>query len=471
MSPREAAAFQDVSLYCERDVQVFCEGAPETVDFLLMPPAPSLHELESFIDGMIQSTLRMPSSDSGGFLLIMEETHAAPVSMEDRTMHHVLSEIVQQTPPEKMPCTAKRIADHGNFLLAVKTEDASEPEVRMARRLSEVTPEVLQEHKQSLLPFGADRNACLRNAYSQTHLTVSCGRSIHRLDQIRGSQYEARVQLEADRATVLVNLAALYFLVLATGLVIYGRRRKDIRAKRRLTRDILQAIYSKPYLKKAVETELGGASVGHVPPLPTPVLWRMGFLGRKLKDAFRTYRVIRLTFVMVVATCFVVAPLSTLPFVVSYGFFVFATALLGPKPPEICVCCCCHASTQDAENGTLTVEQECCNCCMGTGVCSVDCASCCTPTGDAETGDYCNKTKGCCGCCCCKSGDKVEGCCGKGCCCCCKSGDKLEGCCCSCCNSGSKIEGWGSAGGACGMKKEESASNLVVYEGVPMQIV
>lgn len=461
MSPREAAAFQDVSLYCERDVQVLCEGAPDAVDFLLMPPAPSLHELESFIDGMIQSTLRMPSSESGGFLLIMEETHVAP-SMEDRTVHHVLAEIGQQTPPDKVPCTAKRIADHGNFLLAFKTEDASEPEVRMARRLSEVTPEVLLEHKQSLLPFGADRNACLRNAYAQAHLTVSCGRSIHRLDQIRGSQYEARVQLEEDRAVVLVNLAALYFLVLATGLVIYWRRRKDIRAKRRLTREILQAIYSKPYLKKAVEKELGGASVGHVPPLPTPVLWRMGLLGHKLKDAFRTYRVIRLTFVMVVATCFVVAPLSTLPFVVGYGTFVFVTALVGPKPPEICVCCCCHASTQDAEDGTLTVEQECCNCCMGTGVCSVDCASCCTPTADAETGG-----------CCCTSGDKLDGCCGDGC-CCCKSSDTLEGCCgegCCCCKPDDKAEGCCPADGACGMKKEEKPSNLVVYEGVPMQIV
>uniref|UniRef100_A0A7S3L1V6 Uncharacterized protein n=1 Tax=Amphora coffeiformis TaxID=265554 RepID=A0A7S3L1V6_9STRA len=490
MSRSEQAAFREVSLYCENDVERYCtRGDSLFADLFFMAPPP-FEEMESFIDNMIQSTLRMPF-ESSSFLLIIEDGSPPSQPMEHHAVEHVLTEIAGQTPPEQVPAAAQRIAEHGSLLLEDQSQD--ETQVRVARRLSEVTPEELHQRQQALLPFSAAQTECLRSHYSQARLSISCGRALFRLEKLRDAQYSANVQFQEDRAVVMVNLLCLYALVLATGLVIYYRRRKDLRAKRRLTRKIFQAIYSSPQLKHAVEKEMG-ESVGHLPPLSTGTLWRMGLIGQKIRGAFEVCRWMRMVFVTIVSICFVLAPLSTLPVVVGYAAAVFWCAVFSPKPTEICACCCCEATTESAKNGTLTAEQECCACCKGTGVCCVQCASCCGDKGDEDDGCCCPKNDqvGCCCCCCggdgkvnggccggcCCSTDKASGCCGTccdGCCCC--STDKTSGCCGTCCQGA----GCGSCcccsgtccccAACCSAKKEKSEPQMVVYEGVPMQIV
>lgn len=478
MSRSEQDAFKEVSLYCEKDVQRYCGprgGDAGFADMFFMTP-PVFDEMESFIDSMIQSSLRMPSES---FLLIIEDRPAPTV--DHHAVEHVLTQIAGQTPPEKVPDTAQRIAEHGSLLLE-QGETQDDTHARVARRLSEVTPEDLHQRQRALLPFTAAQTECLRAQYSRAHLSIPCGRALFRLDKLRDTQYRTNVQFQHDRAAVFVNLLCLYALVLATGLVIYLRRREDIRAKRRLTRKIFQAIYSTPHLKHAVEKEMG-ESAGHLPPLSTGTLWRMGLIGQQLRGALEACRWMRIAFVTVVSICFVMAPLTTLPVVVIYAATVFWCAVFAPKPTEICACCCCQATTESARNGTLTAEQECCACCQGTGVCSAKCASCCQDGGGCGC---CSEDKetagGCCdcdGCCCCSSDEKInklEGCC-DGCCCCCSGdkNDKVEGCCGTCCQGA----GCGSCcccSGACCCcaaccKNESQKPQMVVYEGIPVAIV
>ena len=456
MSPREQVAFRDVSAACEHDVQQMCGSGDNNMlggvdSFFLMPPGlASLREMESFIDHVMVSSLHMPASSSSeestSFLLILEDPQPqVMIDCVDRAVQHMLSEIAGKTPVEKVSDTAQRIANHGSILLETQPED--ETHARVARRLSEVTPEDLQERQQALMPFSSTQTECLRAAYTEARLSLACGRAIYRLDQIRDKQYRAEWQFRQDRAVVMVNLLCLYALVIATGMVIYWRRRKDIRAKRRLTRQIFQAIYSKPDLKHAVEREMG-RSAGNVPPLHGSELWRMGLLGRELKGVFKTCRLLRLSFVTIVTICFVLAPLTTLPVVVGYAAAVFWCAAFSPKPVEICACCCCAATTEDVKNGTLTQEQACCGCCNGTGVCSAQCASCCGPSKKKKNQ---GTQGGCCdGCCCCSGGNgNVKGCCDDGCSCC--SGSKVEGggCCDDCCCCCSANKGVKSTEGCC----------------------
>jgi len=139
-----------------------------------------------------------------------------------------------------------------------------------------------------------------------------------------------------------------------------------------------------------------------------------------------------------------------------------------------CTCCCCGASPSQARDGTLTVEQACCNCCQGTGVCCAECASCCGNGGCCSNKKGTSETSGdCCCCCCCGATPSqardgtltVE----QACCNCCKGTGTCSPACASCCGGGDdNVQRCAPKGR--GQKHVVPVRNEV-YCGVPLQVV
>jgi hypothetical protein len=99
----------------------------------------------------------------------------------------------------------------------------------------------------------------------------------------------------------------------------------------------------------------------------------------------------------------------------------------------ICCCCCCGASSDAAY---VTTEQMCCGCCQGTGVCSTACPDCC---GGDKTRSW-----------------NIQGCCEGGSC---------------CCDSGVGDHKTNKNRLAVKPTTTITAAEMVIYEGVPIQIV
>jgi hypothetical protein len=458
-----------------------------------IPIDPFMQDFGFFMDSMMESALHMPMIIEFVSIGPHEEDAPAP-EHEDEAATHVISQIAANTHPDHVEVVADRLVEHGNNLLL--QEDVATDKRRMARRLTEVSPEEINQHRRVFLPFGCPhRNRCLQDAYDHHAVSPDCGFAMARLEHVRVAQYAHRVEQLEEEGSTLFQLTALYVFAVGTMLVLYLRRRSDQKETRRLKLNVLKAIYSTPELKAAVEKEIG-EPLGHVPPLGMRALLRFGLHGQVFRQVLQAARMMRLAIFSALMGLFLVAPAYFLPVCVGLAAWAFVSVVFGPpQRVRMCACCCCGATTDDAKNDTLTQEQMCCCCCRGTGVCAVACSDCCDNVDTDKDLEEAIEAKGTAaataGCCCCSCCSGADGCCccsgADGCCCCsgadgccCCSG--ADGCCCSgadgcCCATTANVGCCAccSAGDCCGncccCTKKADPPNVGIYEGIPIQIV
>jgi hypothetical protein len=437
-----------------------------------------------------------------------EEKQEVEPNVKDSADNYVdqalMSQIAAFTHPEHVDHVVERLSKYGNDLLQ-ESENDVDPFTTMrrrhlARRLSEISPDKIraiqgQIHQTSpvakpvrrFLPFGTlERNQCLYSAFQSRRVSPSCGNAILFLENVRSIQHTNHLQAEARTQSLLDQLSALTFLYIVICIVVatsFYLRRKYLHSQRKLTIDILRAVYSRPLIKAAVEHELATAygmsdnkiAMGYVPPLAE---CSRSKCGTRSKYVRLIRMIVKFTYVI-----FLLWILTTPSHVIS-GALIAALLALGlvairivyvgftsvNQSDVICTCCCCGVTTADVASGLVTAKQVCCSCCQGTGICSVSCAACCADGNECD--DNCND-------CCCDGSSSPEKCDKNGtdyqllevcddqiaqymkCCCCCGGllarqamNEKLLGCCADCC-------------GCCSKR----SSKIEIFEGVPIQIV
>lgn len=506
MRPRELEAFQLVANQCSRDVAYFCNIPDSQASFAASVDTKML-DLGSVLDSFFSSALQTaPEVNNGAWMLVWETNDAAvdiQESRDENMMNHVLSHLAAHTDLDRMEELSNQVRSHGQMLM--ERAETSHEQRRMARRLTEASPDVLIEHRRTFLPFGCIVNRCLEQAYASHLVSPPCGLAMQGLEHVRAVQHLQNVQRDEEQEYMLTHLAVLYFFVLLTIVTVHYRRSSELKRNRRLKHRIFRAIYSKPTIKAALEQEMG-ESIGHVPPLRWQVLSHWGLYGQQFRKLVAESGRIRVVVGMVIFLCFcltvALAPLNFMMIAPTMAAFGFWSAACSKAPTPVCACCCCGATTEDAKDGTLTEEQACCSCCSGTGVCSLQCPSCCGNEDDAKSGGSCccccgatpedakegtlTEEQACCSCCsgsgvCSSKGASgcgesicssktVGGCCSGGCC----AGSCCTGSCCSsgcCCCAGGTSCGQGCC---CKAKKDAATSTtttVYVYEGIPVQIV
>jgi hypothetical protein len=478
LRPHTHIAYHHVESACAADVEALCEikqeELPQTLgdpflDWVFLsatptPPPPEIEDISRFLDSFFSAPISQVS------IYWYEEPQQAPHFMIDTAA----AKLAAEKEPEEIPALAYQLQNYGEKMMQMHEEDSLHH--LMGRRLTEMDATTIQHHVR--LPFGCPKNRCLRDAMVQNKVSDECARSMHQLE----TTYELEEELEL-RQEDFVGMVWVYICVLCILLVLLARKYRSGRVERRLRTRILQAVYSNPTLKRQIEKELG-ESVGSVPPLPYHVLMVMSTGSKDLKRHLlcmkRTRMVLFMVRFSIILTLVFVAPFWVLPICISLSMLRIVQICLFPVHQSECECCCCGASTTGAASGNLTELQECCKCCKGTGVCAPSCASCCGP-------DSCC----CCGCCdgscCCNKSTKAKArddctccCCGataeqaragtltdvQVCCNCCKGTGTCDPSCASCCGGGDGASTKKGRG-----QKHVFASNHVVFEGVPLQVV
>jgi len=518
----EHNALANVENVCQREVDLLCRPREEMMsnpimNWMMTPERlapPMIHpaaleptdpiNLGPLLDHMLDTALNMPfimqPQEPMFFLIIdLDQEEDSPRAPEEHALDAMLSKLVQQTNQEQPAVeeTKEEVHDVIHHIRlkgqqVLEQEDVPEDRRRLARRLTEVTPEEMmkmRQYQQSHTGGHVDyphhmcprKQQCLMAALEQNQVSRDCANALTRLEVIRRAEFQKMQETE-----VYMSLFWLYcalFLVLFS--MVMARKIKSGRGLFRLRLRILQAIYSNPELKAKVEDEVG-ESLGAVPPLSTAALKFLSADGpmqlRRKRERF--INMLYLCLALLALDAFGVLP-PIWPLVVM-GFcccyLVSRMVILCFSKPEVreCKCCCCGGSTTDVENGTVSASQACCNCCKGTGVCSAKCKTCCGPSD----GDACS----CCGgkdCCCC-DGDSKKACPLKekllkessDCTCCCCGGSTLDvergtvsemqACCCCCKGTGVCSP---ACKDCCGPKVLSAGPRIVVYQGVPLQIV
>jgi hypothetical protein len=511
LRPHTHIAYHHVESACAADVEGLCEikqeELPQTLgdpflDWVFLSataPPPEIEDVSRFLDSFFSAPISQVS------IYWYEEPQQAPHFMIDTAA----AKLAAEKEPEEIPALAHQLQSYGEKMMQMHQEDSLQH--LMGRRLTEMDATTIQHHVR--LPFGCAKNRCLRDALVQNKVSDECARSMQQLEMT----YELEEELEL-RQEVFVGMMWVYICALCILLVLLARKYRSTRVERRLRTRILQAVYSDPTLKRQIEKELG-ESVGSVPPLPYHVLKLMGTGGKDLKRHLLCMKRTHMVFFSLLLSLVFVAPFWVLPICIYMSMLRIVQLCLFPVRPSECECCCCGASTTDAASGNLTELQECCNCCKGTGVCAPSCASCCGPDsccccGCCDGSCCCNKStkangRDDCTCCCCgataeqaRAGTLTDAqvcckcckgtgtcdpscasCCGGGgCCCCCGASEKsakegtltqAQACCC-CCNGTGCCNGCSCCGASTKKgrgQKHVFASNHVVYEGVPLQVV
>ena len=568
----------EVEKFCQRDVERHCEPPKEIatdpiMQWMLAPPErlmapPMIHpqalapfdpiNVGPLLDHMMDSALRMQSMmqpEEPVFFMILETTDEDQRAPEEHALDSMISKLIQhsncdkdqqqmQMQPEETHDVTHHIRLKGQEILS--QENVPEDRVRLARRLTEVTPEEMMKYHHHDHPWHPHhhghhhdhdgphhmcpkKHKCLMQALEQNLLQPECAGSLIRLEKVH--EAEMRNMEETQIYMAMFQLYCILFFALFTMIVM--RKFNSGKGLYLMRLRVLQAVYSNPEIKAKVEDEVG-VPLGNVPPLPTMALKMLSESGRSHMRSKRQ-RFLRMVFVMfalLAMDAFGLLPPWWPLFMMGSccGFLVIKMVGLCFSKPEVreCNCCCCGGSTLDVENGTVSDAQACCTCCKGSGICAVKCRTCCG-TSDKDGGGCCGGSCGCskdnncdgsCGCC----GDsKTKACAMKkavvvvDCTCCCCGGSTLDvqngtvsnaQACCTCCKgsgvcalkcrtccgtSGHDKDGGGCCGGSCSCSKDHNCDGscgccgdsngkacskkvmkgptMVVYQGVPMQIV
>lgn len=489
LKPHTHVAYHHVEAACSKDVEALCSLKPDTfslpnpssgdpfLDWVLFaPPADhpplELHDFPVFMDRLMESVFE-PRSQHISVMWFEQVEEDEPHLVIDSAV----SRLAMDRQPEEIPLLAHQLQHFGQGMLH-DAELRGERHLRMARRLTEMDPFVIQQH--ASLPFGCAKNRCLREAFAENKVSDECARSMEILERT------FLLENELDRRQgIFVGMMWVYIAALASLMLLVARNYRARRGRRRLKQKIILAVYSNPAIRKQVEAELG-ESVGDVPPLPYHVMRLISAGGNDLKRRLRCVRRVHAIFLAGLMTLVFVAPFWVLPICILVTLLrVAQVAFVNHElEAEDCTCCCCAASPGMAEAGLLSKEQACCNCCKGTGICSPKCAKCCGTGGCCSCCcSSCCSGKCCCGpsqmkyveddctCCCCgatasmaKAGLLTEE---QACCNCCKGTGKCSAACSSCCDNGCDCNGKD----CCCCDGDKKGCGMAVYEGVPIQVV
>jgi len=577
----ERNALMQVEQVCQSDIEKICQPPKQVMQdpilqWMMAPPErmmapPILHHgaldpfdpmnVGSLLEHMMDSALKMedmmvqPMEPS--FVLVFDMTYQEEPerSLEERTLDSMVSKLVHHSgcnkmKPAALPASENEAHDVTHHIRLkgqeILTQDSvPEDRLRLARRLTEVTPEEMMkiheqhhghhhhdEHEALFHIMCPKKQKCLMQALEQNMLEPQCAESLSRYEQVHQAEV-ARVE-QTQLYTAMFQLYWALFLFLFVMVVM--RKLKSDKGLFWMRLKVLQTVYSNPEIKAKVEDEMG-VTIGDVPPVSYPALSKLSFRGRDVFHSKRKrfFRMLSFMLILLAMDAFGLLP-SCWPLLMMGScclLLVLKMIVMCFSKPEVreCNCCCCGGSTLDVQNGTVSDSQACCSCCKGTGICTVKCHTCCrTSDDDMDGGGCCGGACGCgngsdcngdCGCCGGKSSNTasalkkpdVELAVELECCCCCcgdsgckgncecrgdesrallKSNADLEGCCCCCCG-GTALDaknGTLSDAQACccccngtGMCSKDCASccgnglnanngfKLVVYQGVPIQMV
>jgi hypothetical protein len=361
----------------------------------------------------------------------IEEPHQAPQFLIDS----VAAKAAQARQPEEIPQLANDLQKYGNELLLRHDENSFQ--YRMARRLTELDATTIQNNVN--LPFGYTKNRCLRQALANGKLSRGCAASIQEMQKT----YTLESQLE-KRQDVFMALMWVYIAALSVLLLQLARRMRSQRSKRHLRMRILQAVYNNHEIKRQVEDDLGHSVGNDPPLSlhALSLIGRGGEdLKDALRCMKRVHMVMLVVMVVLILVApFWVLPFCI---VVSIVRVVELCLLPNNTVESECACCCCGATSGNADY-VLLQDDECCACCKGTGVCSPSCADCCGPKSLDNSCETRCCSKGMvtqeCNCCCCGASPSqardgtltVEQCC----CNCCKGTGVCCAACAACCGKG-----------------------------------
>jgi hypothetical protein len=473
----ESACAADVERLCPLEQPAFPPLGDPFLEWLLLPmdlPSPiefDTMDMTTLINQMMDSALAAPvtfslviigDSEPVGDNELIEDSEPTPFPPHAEEVVDAFVSKMAQEQPEEIPLLAQQFVQHGHQVL--EQDDLTEERRHLARRLTEVRLD--QMHHSVHLPFGCPRNRCLIAASQEGRVSETCMAAMNQLQQVNLME----VQLEQQQE-VLSGLMWIYVCLLLMLVFLLGRRYSLNKGNLHLKLRILKAVYSNPSIKAQLEEDLG-ESVGNVPPVSAHALHLMSAGGKALSRKLQLCRRVHFLFFMILLSLVFIAPFLVLPICIVVLAVRVGILCCAPAYVRQCTCCCCGVSTEDVSNGLVTDAQACCNCCVGTGVCSPACASCCGKDGcccGSEDCSCCNaaqpKIAKCCGCCCCGATPKqvttgtltAEQ---VGCCCC--SG---TGCCsggsCSCGDAARKGRG----------QKHVFKAKQGIYHGVPIQVV
>jgi hypothetical protein len=560
----ELLALQKIEEVCQLDVDRHCRPPRETMadpvmQWLFAPerlaPPPLMHpaaldpmhpmNLGPLLDHMMDTALSMNmmmQQQEPVFFLIFED-HNVPQERapEEVALDSMVSRLMQhssdcdkkkqeeaaatQAPimPELLtPDVVHHIRLKGQHVL--EQEDVPEERRRLARRLTEVTPEEMMARFMNAGPFEQHFSAeqhnheddhdhhpcphmhkCLMKAREQNMVTPECGDALTRLEHVQ--MLEMKKNHEIYLYMQFFWIYSILFLALFTMILV--RKFKTGKGRFLLRLRVLQAVYSNPEIKAKVEDDIG-APLGNVPPLSSVALKLLSADGRN-QCRLKRQRFCRMLYLIIAFFALDAGgllpeswPLFVMGFCCMYMVCRIATLCLSKPEVRECKCCCCGGSTSDVDNGTVSDVQACCTCCKGTGVCSAKCKTCCGGGDDKKGGAgsccggkcSCAKKHNCDGSCDCCGSKKV--CCGSNkewvameevaltvmddCKCCCCGGSVMDfatgnvsdvQACCTCCKGtgvcSAKCKSCCGGGGS--VKKVVVDSNTVVYQGIPIQIV
>jgi hypothetical protein len=397
MRPQTHIAYHHVEAACAADVESLCPVEQPSLfqplddpflEWLLMPTAmdppsgfmmqaPEFDNIGPLIDQMMDSALDMPISFSLIIVEDMDEPMTPPAP--EQVVDAFVSKMAQEQ-PEEIPQLAQRLVEHGQQVL--EQDDVTEERRHLARRLTQVNPD--QIYHGVHLPFGCPRNRCLIAASQEGRVSQSCMAVMNQLQQVN----EFEIQLEQQQA-VFLGMMWIYVLLLVMLLVLMGRRYAQNKANRHLKFRILKAVYANPSIKAQLEQDLD-ESIGNVPPVSAHVLRLMSAGGMALRRQMECARRVQLVFFFFLVNLIIFSPFWVLPICIVVSAIRVALLCCAPSPVRECTCCCCGVSTEDVTNGNVTEAQACCNCCVGTGVCSPACAACCGGDGCCCGGEDCS---------------------------------------------------------------------------------
>ncbi|CAB9507328.1 expressed unknown protein [Seminavis robusta] len=564
MSPMHKLALQKMEEVCQTDAEIFCRPPRETredpvLNWLFSPPErlappPIVHpaaignpmhpmdplhpmNLGPLLDSMMDTAIRLPTlvqPEEPVFIMFIDDSNAGNEERpEDLALESMITKLIQhdnhvnnminsmvhltleapeaeqQEQPEVHDLTHHIRLKGQSVLEQAEQEPVPEDRVRMARRLTEVTPEEMMarimqgrtvpaaqpthdERKSHMCPH---KHKCLMTAHEQNKVTPACGDALVRLERVRTLEMK-----QHEEMYLYMNFFWLYsILFFSLFVMILFRKFKSGKGLFLLRLRVLQAVYSNPEIKAKVEDEVG-APLGSVPPLNDVALKLLSTDGRKQcrRKRERFFWMLNLLLVFFTLDAFGLLP-EEWPLFVMGGCCLFMACRIVTmccSKPEVreCKCCCCGGSTLDIENGTVSNAQACCKCCKGSGVCAVKCQTCCGTADNKKSGtgsccggkckcakDHgCNGSCGCCGgkdleaalyvkleddckCCCCGGSnmDVVNGTMSdaQACCTCCKGTGKCSAKCKTCCGNGGKKDGAGSCcGGKCKCAKDHGCN-------------
>jgi hypothetical protein len=459
-----------------------------------------IHDIGQFMDRMVESVISMHeapristviwTSDNSNeyFPLQQDQQHQDPHRehanmLVDSAVHKIVT--AKETPEEEIPKLASDLQSYGHKMLEAMDPAAHDLHRHIGRRLTEVDPATIQHHVR--LPFSCPKNRCLQASIAAHRVSRECVDAVSSLEKMFVIEEEAEKE-----EFIFLSLMWLYMAIFGVLMVMVARRYRADRGRQLLAQRVLMAVYASPDLKEKVEEDLG-ESIGEHAPVPVKILLGSGAaMKRRLQCLSRAHAI----FLVAMVALVFIAPFWVLPTcIVLTAIRVVQLCVIGSGTDashDDCTCCCCAATPSLAKAGMLSKEQECCNCCKGTGFCSDACKSCCGGCG----GCGCNGKDCCCcdgvlcslkeatvtndcTCCCCaatpslaKAGmlSKEQECCN-----CCKGTGVCSDACKSCCGG---CGGCGCNGKDCcccdDAKKDKNTvlkARCAVYEGVPIQIV